>query len=234
MAPFAAERYLCSRSRHVDEQPNASNENRRSENASACGCRCVTNSVMTNASTKRTNEAPAAGVRGPAEAVDNRTLGVAVHQVLASLFEDGALTASPIELRRLIGSHPALASASAVLRQAAKQRLLTACSVYLRLFAPAADWVLVGAEMPLGRRRADLVWRTPGGIVVDELKAGATGARYERGDLDDQIDGLLAGAHEAFGDEVRGVRAIVLAAPMRSYELLSNGSREPFTWGIDK
>jgi hypothetical protein len=154
--------------------------------------------------------------------------------VLASLFEDGALTASPIELRRLIGSHPALASASAVLRQAAKQRLLTACSVYLRLFAPAADWVLVGAEMPLGRRRADLVWRTPGGIVVDELKAGATGARYERGDLDDQIDGLLAGAHEAFGDEVRGVRAIVLAAPMRSYELLSNGSREPFTWGIDK
>jgi hypothetical protein len=189
---------------------------------------------MTNESSKRTTEAAAVGDSESADAVDSSTLGVAVHQVLASLFECGDLTASPIELRRLIGCHPALASATAVLRQAAKQRLLTASSVYLRLFAPAADWLFVGAEVSLGHRRADLVWWTPGGIVVDELKAGATGARYERGDLDDQIDGLLAGAREAFGDEVRGVRAIVLAAPMSSYELMSDGSRRPFIWGIDE
>jgi hypothetical protein len=188
---------------------------------------------MTNASSKRTTEAAALGDSESADAVDSRTLGVAVHQVLASLFECGDLTASPIELRRLIGCHPTLASASAVLRRAAKQRLLTASSVYLRLFAPAADWVFVGAEVSLGHRRADLVWRTPGGIVVDELKAGATGARYAWGDLDDQVEGLLAGAREAFGDEVRGVRAIVLAAPMRSYELMSDGSRRSFTWGND-
>jgi hypothetical protein len=230
MVLVAAERCLCSRHPNVDEQPIA-NENTKRKRERVC-CGCVTNALMTNASPKWTTEAEPAGDRESADGVDRRTLGVAVHQVLASLFEGGELTASPIELRHLIGSHPALAAASAVLRQAAKQRLLTASSVYLRLFAPAADWLFVGAEMPLGRRRADLVWRTPSGFVIDELKAGATGARYERGDLDDQIDGLLAGAHEAFGDEVRAVRAIVLAAPMRSYELLSNGSRRSFTWGL--
>jgi hypothetical protein len=234
MVLVAAQHCLCSRRPDVNERPIPSKENRRSENASMFASRCVTNSVMTNTSTKKTSEQLPTRHSGSPGAVDGRTLGVAVHQVLACLFEGGELTASPIELRRLIGSHPALATASGVVRQAAKQRLLTASSVYLRLFAPEPDWVFIGAEVPLRRRRADLVWRTPGGIVVDELKAGATGARYERSDLDNQVDGLLAGAREVFGDELRGVRAIVLAAPMRSYELMSDGSRRSFSWGVDE
>lgn len=84
--------------------------------------------------------------------VDGRTAGVAVHRLIAELATSGALALSPVELRRQVATHPSVTSTALPYRQAAKQRLLTAAAIYLRLFPLGAGWRCLGTELPVEDR----------------------------------------------------------------------------------
>ncbi len=167
-----------------------------------------------------------------AEAVtDGRTMGVAVHRLLGDLFASrGTGDVSPTELRRFVATHPLVVSPKIVYRQTAKQRLLVPTAIYLRLFSPGADWKFVGAEITVGRRRADLVWQREGSVMIDELKTGKLADHLQHESLKQQVTDLVAASRDTYGDRLVGVRAIVLASPRASYMVRPDGSVEALQW----
>jgi len=176
--------------------------------------------------TVTTSTAPVSGV------LDGRTMGVEVHRLLGDLFRKGVRRPSPVELRRFVANHPLVNRPEISYRQTARQRLLIPTAIYLRLFAPSDEWEFVGAEVKLGRRRADLVWQSAQGILIDEVKAGAAAARFERDALAEQVKSLVQHGTDAYGDAFLGVRAIVLASPRTSYLARPDGSSRPIVWEV--
>lgn len=90
--------------------------------------------------------------------------------------------------------------------------LVTAVGSYRNNFR-RANWKLVGYEIAAGPLWLDLLWRTPDGLVADELKMGegyAAGAPAE--DLA-QVRGQCTHAARTWGDEFLGVRLLPLLTP---------------------
>ncbi len=162
----------------------------------------------------------------PEVATDGRTIGTMVHRLLGDVFATGRRSISPLELRLHVANHPLVTGTDAPYRQVAKQRLLAAAAIYLRFFAPDDDWGFAGAEMTLGRRRADFVWHRDDQVMIDELKTGTVAGRLERDSLQRQVADLLKAGVAKYGTHFVGVRAIVLASPRSSYIARPDGSVE--------
>jgi len=166
-------------------------------------------------------------------AIDGRTMGREVHRLIADLVSAGIRQPTPRQLRAHVAGHPLVSDPRIIYRQAAKQRLLVATALYFRFFAPPAPWRLLGTEVTMGNSRLDLVWGHGQEVIADEIKSGRIVDRFERDQLELQIDRALANANDRYGDAFTGLRVLMLAAPTKSFVLRSDGNREPFAWGDD-
>jgi hypothetical protein len=92
---------------------------------------------------------------------------------------------------------------------------VTQAAVYLKRVRPTA-WDLVGAEVPVGRAVADLVWTdaVSGDVVIDEIKTGGSG--IDDPTVKSQVRRLHAGGQERWGDQFAGVRLIPMQALART------------------
>jgi hypothetical protein len=164
-------------------------------------------------------------------AIDGRTMGREVHRLIADLVSAGIRRPTPRQLRAHVAGHPLVSDARIVYRQAAKQRLLVATALYFRFFVPPTAWRLLGTEVTLGNSRLDLVWRNGEEVIADEIKSGRVVDRFERDQLEQQIDRALANAIDRYGDAFAGLRVLFLTAPTKSFVLRGDGNREQFVWG---
>lgn len=163
----------------------------------------------------------------PAAALDETAIGQCIHAVVGELLAEGVWTPSPEKLLSAVAVNPLLRESVAAYRQAAKQRVLSAASLYFRLFLPAAEWRHDGSELRAGARRLDLIWRHPAGeVMADEVKSGRAVSLDARRALESQVAAQVAVGVERFGAEFVGVRAVLLAAPRRSYLLRADGTSE--------
>lgn len=114
--------------------------------------------------------------------------------------------------------------------RAARIAAAAAAAVYVDRFLPTSDWELLGSEFILGCARADLVWASALGILVDELKtADARTAGRASGRTHAQTDTYRTAATQLFGERFLGVRLIYLAAASHSVLVLPNGGRSPLS-----
>lgn len=107
---------------------------------------------------------------------------------------------------------------------------------------PPMDWELVGTEVPLGHARADQVWRAPdlkvvenhiGDVVVVEFKTASHRGTVELNDVNDQVNRLMAGALDEYGERLLGVALLALKSKSTSRLYLGDGSGwVPFTNGL--
>lgn len=163
----------------------------------------------------------------PAAALDEAAIGQCIHAVVGELLAKGVRTPRPEELLSTVAGNELLQESVAAYRQAAKQRVLSGVSLYFRLFLPASQWRYGGSELQAGPRRLDLIWRHGSGeIMADELKSGRAVGFDSRRSLEAQVAAQVAVGVERFGAEFVGVRAILLAAPRRSYLLRADGTSE--------
>lgn len=153
-------------------------------------------------------------------------VGLAAHEIIGQLCAEGLRTPDFATVSAAVRAHAVL-QAPTTPRQAAWQWLCSCASVYFRLFAPAAEWLFVGAEVAVPGSCLDLVWRNveSGEVMADELKSGIPGFISEV-NLNDQIARQLSGARETYGAAFAGIRVILLSAPARSFFAGATGTRE--------
>ena len=101
-----------------------------------------------------------------------------------------------------------------------RTRVSNGLSSYLRNFDPVG-WTLLGHEMPLGGGVADLVWKTPAGIIVDEVKSGTLNPS-DRG-LTAQIGRFVDGGLGRWGEDFAGVRVLPLTTPRTAVFVTPDG-----------
>ncbi len=145
------------------------------------------------------------------DAINPSENGTAAHAVIASLVAQ-TLQPSPSEIVRVCAQHPSACRGSIARRMMVRARLVAASSSYFFNYPPGADWVFVGSEVRLDGARIDLLWKTPAGYVIDELKTSGLGG------IDDpkiaaQVERELAAGRAAFGAAFYGVRLLHLGAP---------------------
>lgn len=158
--------------------------------------------------------------------LDGRQIGQAAHLVLGELLEAGQLAPSQEDLFAAVAASELVTKRVATYRQVAKQRLLTAISLYYRHFLPDGRWRFFARELAVEGGRLDLVWRSAGRrILADELKTGWPRDPEERGNLESQLERQLAGAGKRFGSSFAGIRILLLGAPARSFLLRPDGER---------
>lgn len=159
------------------------------------------------------------------KAVNGKRRGIACHQVIASLADQRP--PSPLTLSRA-ARRAADELTRATYRQAVYQQLVTAAAVYYRLFGLPPSWSLTSLERPLtaDTGRVDLVWSSPEGVLIDEIKSGFVSSRETRHELDEQVARYHRAGGVEFGDRFIGVRAIILTAPRRSFLEPRDGSRQ--------
>lgn len=89
--------------------------------------------------------------------------------------------------------------------------------------------MFIGAEVPLGTGRVDLVWETTGGgpVVIDEVKMAGFADQVDDPDAIAQVTRYCDAAVERFGDRFAGVRLLPLAAPGRALWCPPTGPRVP-------
>lgn len=173
--------------------------------------------------TRATTAAPAATAsveeRSSTEPTFAAEVGVRVGMVIASLVA---------RKRRTLGYHLGevlLAATNAAFEErpmqrqakAARQRVAGLAAVYYRNFLPPADWVFLGAELPLRGGRVDLAWELPDRrVIVDELKAVGYSDRLLLPETRVQVERYLAAGAERWGGRFAGMRLIALGAPYHS------------------
>jgi hypothetical protein len=173
------------------------------------------------------------GAMDDSRELDGRQVGQAAHLLIASLVQKGLRRPSPEDLFAAVASSDLVAARVSSYRQAAKQRLLGAASLYFRFFALGEGWSFAGAEVSIDGGRLDLVWEGTGGVLSDEIKTGWPRDLAERRELEDQIGRQLAGARRKFGPSFAGIRVLILGRPGASFLLKADGSREPLTVEAD-
>jgi len=149
------------------------------------------------------------------------------HALIGECLQAGIRAPTPAELITRAGRHTLAHDPRTVYRQAAKQALLTTASVYFGWFAPPAEWILLGVEVPAPACRFDLLWQTPTGVVADELKSEVVPSLDALAGHEAQVARLLDAGHAMFPDAFQGVRMIMLSAPMRSQFVTAPGRWEP-------
>lgn len=158
--------------------------------------------------------------------LDGRSVGAAAHQVIGELLAAGLREPTFEELLAAVGRSQLVREGVASFRQAARQRLITATGVYVRLFVPGREWEFVGREVEVSEARFDLVFRDSDGRVrADEIKAGRLCAEDTR-KLEDQLGRQLDGGRARWEESFVGVRALLLWAPVRSFLARPDGERE--------
>jgi hypothetical protein len=99
---------------------------------------------------------------------------------------------------------------------------------YLRHFMPPAEWHLLDAEMTIAEGRIDIAWRTPHGVVWDEIKAGGRRARGGPGPQLRQAQ-RYASAGRLLHPDFLGVRLLYLGAWRRSLFITPGGAEISLT-----
>jgi hypothetical protein len=178
---------------------------------------------MTNMNTTSTTQRSSPSVGSPKRALDAAGVGSLTHQLIAVLVGEDHRDPSLQTMARAAATL-ALPTVTTY-RTAARQQLISGASVYFAFFAPGADWQLVGSEVRVGNARFDLVWRTPAGVVIDEIKSGPITTPEGRAALDAQLKRHLAVAAAAYGPEFVGERVLVLSAPRTSLMVKPGGER---------
>jgi hypothetical protein len=105
-----------------------------------------------------------------------------------------------------------------------RQRVVCGLAAYLRCF-DVDGWTLIGSEVPLGGGFADLVWKTPVGVIVDEVKSGAFDPFDRR--LHKQVDRYVTGGFGRWGDDFAGVRVLPLLTPRKAMFVNHHGEWAP-------
>lgn len=85
---------------------------------------------------------------------------------------------------------------------------------YLRRFAPAEPWQLIGAEFQTGEGRTDLAWQhgETGDVFFDEIKTHSRSIDRIGDEVIDQALRQAAGGFACFGAKFRGVRVLPFGA----------------------
>lgn len=85
---------------------------------------------------------------------------------------------------------------------------------YLRRYAPAPPWGLIGAEFQTGNGRTDLAWRNPetGRVFFDEIKTHNRPIGAIQPEVVAQADRQALGGLAQFGDDFAGVRVVPFGA----------------------
>jgi len=163
-------------------------------------------------------EPPSRGVPKPDR------VGIACHQVIATLLEQDLRDPSFEDMRRVVDEHPLL-QAFTTPRLHSRQRLLAAVGAYFGLYRRDPRDVFLGSEQQVGSDRVDLVFSGRDGIQFDELK---TGRSLDVGaDVAEQAGRYLKAGVARWGDDFGGVRVLFLASGAQSFLLTSDGEMQP-------
>ena len=155
-----------------------------------------------------------------AESADNgpSAHGTAIHRAVALAIAEGVDSGAALSaiVRRVLAQ-----PSSGRLDRASYISVLSGASAYLARGHPGSSWHLLGSEVRLGRAIADLVFLSGPGlrpvVLVDELKTGMTWSALSSPRTIDQLERLLVGARETWGDGLIGVR---LVAPTFRFSFL--------------
>lgn len=142
----------------------------------------------------------------------HKEVGRRVHRVIAHLAVAGD-AATPDEILDVVREMWRRDPVGGSVASSARLRCSTAASVYLHRFMPQG-WELVGHEVALDGAVADLVWRSAGAVLVDEVKTGE--ANLDQPKVADQVRRLAGGGAAMWGERFVGVRLVPLGAPRRS------------------
>lgn len=147
--------------------------------------------------------------------------GSRVHLLIATAVEAGG----DLDMVVLTKAMWKLAPVGGTIRSGVRVSCASKASMYLSRIRPGADWELVGAEVPVGRGVADLVWRhtASGDVFIEEIKSG--GARIGDAKVTDQVIRLYAGGVDKWGSSFIGVRLVALTAPALTALYIHSGSR---------
>jgi hypothetical protein len=149
-------------------------------------------------------------------------IGVRVHTLVGALAEERAPVSGPVLLSaagQLLRAQPMTSG-----NRAGRQRIASMAALYLRTFAPPADWQFLGAEHPVADGRVDIAWQaTDGTVLFDEIK---TITRLLTDDVArEQVDRYLASGTAMYGPRFAGVRLLALAEPQTSLFAFPDGRR---------
>lgn len=163
-------------------------------------------------------------VHEPARHNESR-IGEGIERVCAALLRADQTDPSPEDILSFAARDPLL-SLPHVYRLAARQKLVTGITIYFQVLAPDPSvWRFAGNQVPLARKRADLLFEGENGdLLLDEIKAGVVTGPRDPG-LNQQIEDLLQAGRGIYGDRLQGVRAILLSAPFQSFLLTPTGER---------
>jgi hypothetical protein len=142
-------------------------------------------------------------------------VGTLTHRLIAEALGHGAAGLGDPRAIVLPRSQ-ALATAAQVghRTRACRISIAVGAAIYLERFRLPAGWKFDGAEVDLAPgARADVVWSSPAGVVIDEIKTadGRVAGRSSTARAD-QVRRLLDAGTAAFGDRLVGVRLIFLGA----------------------
>lgn len=149
-------------------------------------------------------------------------VGARIHVAVARCAAEGADPMGPAGMRIIA---PLVADVpDGPARRAVLQQTRAAASVYFRLLLPPPGWRGPEAEVPLGAGRADLVWASPAGFLVDEVKSGPWWlAPPGRASALGQVERYRRAGVSAWGRRFAGVRLCSTAGPSRSLLVLPGG-----------
>ena len=160
-------------------------------------------------------------------------VGTLTHRLIAEALEYAAAgLGDPREI--VLPRSQALATAAKIGHRTRACRISTAAgaAIYLERFRLRDGWTFDGAEVDLPGARADAVWSSPAGVVIDEIKTadGRVAGRSSTARTD-QVMRLLDAGTAAYGDRLVGVRLIFLGAA--GYSVLHRVGRPPIALADD-
>lgn len=160
--------------------------------------------------------------------------GQAIHELIAALLEE-ARVPTPAMIRAAVAEHSLLEGLPVTNRQAVKQHLTTAVALYFRRFLPCGLWDFVGHNIRVEQTEFDLLWQDSrdGNLLADELKTSIHGIVFGASQLEARLVRQVDAGEVAWGPRFRGIRAIVLADPARSFFVDTRSSgRSTLQWEL--
>ena len=152
-------------------------------------------------------------------------MGLRIHRLIAAMAEAGVRTPDPTTVIEWVSRQEYPAQASYLL--GARQRLITAASVYYR-FYEEPTWELVGSEVSVGNCRFDLVWRTEtDSVVCDEIKSGRAGVEVSQRRIAEQVKRQIENGLKEWGTSFGGVRVLFTYWPRQSHLVRPDGELTP-------
>ena len=136
--------------------------------------------------------------------------GKIAHQAIALAVAE-CVDPSGIELARVVARVLRDQGLQLSYRRSLQAEGLSALGVYWGWFRQP-ELKLLGAEVPTGTGRCDLVWEMPDArILIDEIKTGSRPGFTWR--VDDQVRRYVAAAAVSYGSSFYGLRVCWLSAP---------------------